>query len=253
MEHRLVSPDLWRLRGSSTSDRISRKESDFAASSGLGILRLFTMFPPERCPPMQRTVVLCALGMWYCSVGQASAALPAPQDVPPVVGTAIASSHNDGLRIKLTCPRVRWRVVGNMVPKTQWPALQVDTTNDIRTIEMGGPSALAESRVVDVQGNELNQEETLERLHAETPVLVSVSGKMVDPYYLQLTQPDTVVILLGPRDKQPATALLPSRAPQSTTVRYPPTVYEEVPRWRSVLIRGGSRIRGVLGVGERLH
>ena len=198
----------------------------------------------------------CSFVLLFCSVGPADDSIMTPRDVPPVVGTAIASGDEAALQIKLTCPRATWRVTGNVVPKSQWPELRVEVENDTRTLLLGGPGALAESRVVDLQGNDLSNGDILQRLQTDTPVLVSVSGKMVEPLYLQLTKPDALIILLGARDGVPAPTLLPSAVPRPTSSGVVPVVYDERPRWRSVLLRGDhhrprGKLREVLGIGER--
>lgn len=43
------------------------------------------------------------------------------------------------------------------------------------------------------------------------PVLVSVSGEMPDAYFLQLTKPDALILILGPRDGYPAPEFLPAK------------------------------------------
>jgi len=67
-----------------------------------------------------------------------------------------------------------------------------------------------------LQGNELNRDQVVKRLEKETAVLVSVSGRMPDAYYLQLTNPDALVVILGPRDGAPAPGLLPAEKASST-------------------------------------
>jgi hypothetical protein len=64
--------------------------------------------------------------------------------------------------------------------------------------------------VVDLNGTELNREQILERLSKETPVLVSVSGRMPDPFFLQLTRPGALIVVLGPRDGAPSPQMLPA-------------------------------------------
>jgi hypothetical protein len=56
------------------------------------------------------------------------------------------------------------------------------------------------SRVVTLQGNDLSRDQVLERLKKETPVLLSVTGRMPDAHYLQLTKEDSLIVILGPRD-----------------------------------------------------
>ena len=97
-----------------------------------------------------------------------------------------------------------------MIPKRAWPQLETSVAIETRKLVFGGPSQLRESEVVDIRGKTLGRAEVLERLKEETPVLVSVSGEMVDGYYLQLTKPDAVIIILGPRDGSPAPELLPA-------------------------------------------
>ena len=198
----------------------------------------------------------CSVVVLLGSLGHADNSTLTPRDVPPVVGTAIASGDEGNLQIRLTCPRVQWRVAGRAVPKSQWPELRVDVENDTRILVLGGQSALDESRVVDLEGNDLSNQDILTRLQNNTPVLVSVSGKMVEPLYLQLTKPDALIILLGARDGVPAPTLLPSAAPRPTASGVVPAIYDERPRWRSVLLRGDHHrprgtLREVLGVGER--
>lgn len=203
---------------------------------------------------MQRVVAFGLSVAFCCSVSRADMSVALPQDVPPVVGTAVATGDTNELKIKLTCPRAKWRVVGHVVPKSQWPELHVEMESTVRTLTLGGPSALAESRVVDLSGNNLDAEDILDRMESETPVLVSVSGKMVDPYYLQLAKPDTLVVLLGARDGVPVPTLLPTNEGSTSQSGVVPAVYDERPRWKSVLIRDRirpkGRVREFLGFGN---
>lgn len=143
---------------------------------------------------------------------------PLPKDVPPLLGLAVVSNRgtadkNSEWSIRLTVPKIAWEVVGEMVPKQKWPELKVDVTKSTTTLRMNGPSQLAPSRILDTKGNELGRDQVLQRLEKETPVLVSVSGRMPDAYYLLLTRPDALVVILGPRDGSPAADLLPAKKP----------------------------------------
>lgn len=139
-----------------------------------------------------------------------------PKSVPPLLGVAVVTNSGDTgkfseWQIELSIPRIRWEVVGEMIPKKNWPELKTEVETVVLTLQMGGPSQLAESRVVDVKGKELTREQVANRLAKETPVLVSASGQVPDPYFLQLTNPDAIVIVLGPRDGSPAPELLPAK------------------------------------------
>ena len=72
-------------------------------------------------------------------------------------------------------------------------------------------AADAQNRVLDLKGKRLSADEIFERLDRKTPVLVSVSGRMPDPFYLQCTKPDTLIVVLG-IPSSPAPELLPQPA-----------------------------------------
>lgn len=153
----------------------------------------------------------------------ASDSLPLPKGVPPIIGTAVVTNAPDAgefseWRIGLTVPKIRWEVVGELIPKKSWPEVKVEVEKVILTLRMGGPSQLAESRVLDVKGKELTRDQVITRLAKETPVLVSVSGAMPDAYFLQLTNTDAIVVILGPRDGFPAPQLLPAKRESATKV-----------------------------------
>lgn len=140
---------------------------------------------------------------------------PLPRQVPPMLGVAVAvdggtDAPESEWRVRVTIPRVRWEVVGEVVPKRSWPELVAEVAEATLTLEMGGRSALRESRIVSLDGTPLTRAEAIERLALATPVLVSVSGEMPDPFFLQLTRPDALIVILGPRDGSPAPELLPA-------------------------------------------
>jgi hypothetical protein len=146
---------------------------------------------------------------------------PLPKHVPPILGTAVATdAGKEGepseWRISLTIPKIRWEVVGEVDPKKQWPVLKAEVEKSTLILRMGGPSQLAESRVVDPKGNKLSRDHVLKRLAKETPVLVSVSGEMPDAYFLQLTNAEALIVILGPRDGYPAPELLPAQKGSAT-------------------------------------
>ena len=140
---------------------------------------------------------------------------PLPQSVPPIVGTAVVidggtDDPTSEWGVRVAIPRIRWEVVGEIVPKHAWPDLVAEVRETMLTLEMGGRSALRESRIVSLDGTPLTREQAVERLTVTTPVLISVSGEMPEPYFLQLTRPDALIVILGPRDGSPAPNLLPA-------------------------------------------
>lgn len=141
---------------------------------------------------------------------------PFPKHVPPILATAVVTDSGKGdelsmWRIGLTLPKIRWDIVGELVPKKSWPQLKAEVEKVTLVLRIGGPSQLAESRVLDIKGKELSRDQVLNRLAKETPVLVSVSGEMPDAYFLQLTNADSLIIVLGPQDGYPAPELLPAK------------------------------------------
>jgi hypothetical protein len=164
---------------------------------------------------MNYPLAACICMLWLTPGAHAEPSVPFAADLPPVIGVAVVASDdsdraNDEWAINLTLPKAAWKVVGEVIPKREWPKLHVDVERVTRTLRMDGPSALSPSRIVDFKGRELTSEEVRKRLAAETPVLVSVTGWMVDSYYLQLTVPDALIVILGPRDGSPSPELLPA-------------------------------------------
>lgn len=158
------------------------------------------------------------------STGAADDLPPFPVQVPPIVGTAVVvdaggKDESSEWQISLTVPRIRWDIVGEMVPKKEWPRLNADVKKVSLSLVLGGPSQLAESRIVDMKGKELSRDQILKRLAKETPVLISVSGEMPDAYFLQLTNAEALMVILGPRDGYPAPELLPAKKDASAKSR----------------------------------
>ncbi len=132
---------------------------------------------------------------------------PFPKQLPPIICTATvatpAEEKNRRVENPLACTTDPWEIVGDMIPKKEWPRLKTDVKKVNLILEFGGPSQLAESRVVDMKGKELSRDQLLKRFAKETPVLLSVSGEMPDAYFLQLTNPEALIVILGPRTDIP--------------------------------------------------
>lgn len=145
-----------------------------------------------------------------------------PRSVPPLIGMVSAkaaatnaTSKEDEAqpRIVVTVPKVRWKVVGEIVPKESWPKVEAQVEKVSITLKLGGPSPLAESRFMTIEGQELEIKDVVSRLQKPQPVLISVNGDMPEPYYLQTSRPETLILILGPRDGMPAPELLPAVQP----------------------------------------
>lgn len=135
-------------------------------------------------------------------------ALTAPTGMAPLVGVAVVAPKDVAARdsqawsLRLSVPKVRWEIVGQERPKTEWTKVKAEVEVVTLDIAMHYSKASqlseeAQDRVVDLKGKKLNREEVMSRLASDTPVLVSVSGEMPDPFYLRCIQPETLVILFG--------------------------------------------------------
>jgi hypothetical protein len=158
---------------------------------------------------MRSAFVVC-LTLVTASYAAAREAHTFPTTLPPVVATAAAKAKEDTLVIGITYPQPRWQLEGEIVPKEKWPKLKVEIERVDQQLILGGPSQLAESKVVDLNGKELTHEEIAKRLAQQTLVLIAVDGKFPSSYYRTLIKPDTLIIQLGPRDGAPAPSMLAS-------------------------------------------
>lgn len=172
---------------------------------------------------MIRVIATTALVICSCVATNGDEPSSLPKDVPPVVGTAVAippaSSGDDEWSIKLSVPKVTWEVVGEERPKLDWPKFKVAAEGATLTLPMAYKAASqlnenAQNRILDLKGRRLSRKEALKLLSSNKPVLVSVSGRMPDPFYLQTTKPDTLIVVLGIHSA-PAPGLLPQPASPS--------------------------------------
>ncbi len=136
-----------------------------------------------------------------------------PNDVPPVLGMGQLVGDSEKWRVQVHVPKVAWEWIGEKRPKIEWPRLKVHVEEVVLDLSMSYSSASqiseeSQNRIVDLKGNRLNRNEVAQRLKQKTPLLISISGRMPDPYYLQCTKPDTLLLLLGLPDA-PAVDLLP--------------------------------------------
>ncbi len=157
---------------------------------------------------------------------QAIEVFPFPSDVPPLLGEAIVADvreNDDQVVVALTIPQVRWQLVGEFRPKEDWPELRSTTTAVALNLRLGGPTQWQpqmRTRIYSSRdGKALSKTQIIERLTKRTPVLVSVSGKPVDPYYLQLMREDVLIVKLGGDAFAPQPQLLPAESVEPAPAR----------------------------------
>lgn len=176
---------------------------------------------------MNLQLVVMIILSTMCGFVYANDPVALPKGVPPVIGIAVATNDRaqtddyERWTIHLTVPKIAWQVVGERRPKFEWPEFKVNVAEVKLTLSMGHHpstqlSESAQNRIVDLKGSRLDRDDALKRLDAKTPVLVSVSGDMPDPFYLQCTSADTLIVILGIPDF-PAPELLPQPLQMSTT------------------------------------
>ena len=99
-----------------------------------------------------------------------------------------------------------------------WPRIKADVEMHTLDVEMGYSSEMVQlteygqNRLVDLNGRRISREDALKRLGKNTPVLVSVSGEMPDPFYLRCSRPDTLIVLFGLPSSREYNLLPTSRA-----------------------------------------
>jgi hypothetical protein len=139
---------------------------------------------------MQAVSRLICLFLIACRLVHAGEPIALPKDVPPVIGTALASNDSEKWAVRIRVPKTTWEVVGERGPKIEWPELQVKVEEVVLRLSMDYHPATdlseeSQNRIVDLKGRRLERDEALLRLKQETPVLIFASGRMPDAFYLQ--------------------------------------------------------------------
>ena len=196
------------------------------------------------------------------AVAQGEDQIGLPQDIAPVIGMATAKPITERIdgeyQIELVLPAVQYDIVHRVIGLGKTAILddvETETTPITRTLLFGGNSQIPDSRVVDNAGNELTKNSVLERLQNPTAVLVSVSGKKVDPYYLQLVKDDAIIIMLGRRDGKGDSELLPKDVTISpiieiTSVRTNETVFDKSSAMKPLQIQNKEKLKEYLAPGQ---
>ena len=76
-----------------------------------------------------------------------------------------------------------------------------------KVMQLGGEG----TRVVNVEGKTVKPEDAIKRLKEKTPVLLSQGGPP-DPYYLQTTKPDTLILIFPQSPPQKVAPMAPEGA-----------------------------------------
>jgi hypothetical protein len=75
---------------------------------------------------------------------------------------------------------------------------------------------LATMKAVDLGGKPIDAKKLAQRLKQETTVLVTYEHGPIDPFYLQLIKPDTIILAMPPLPPvEPAPRVLPNPPPMT--------------------------------------
>ncbi len=187
---------------------------------------------------------LFCFSLTLSSIAKSQDEVSLPRDVPPVVAMATAKASNNAQKgayqIHLVIPSIRYELVeqelnaGRNTKVASWIDVVTQVKPISRILQFQNSSQIPDSKVVDVAGKPLDAQTTLQRLQEPTPVLISVSGKMVDPYYLPLIHKDAVIILLSRKDGKGDDVLMPNEQ-QGNSAEIPTVVeLDNLPTTREV-------------------
>ena len=143
-------------------------------------------------------------------VVEAEAPPAVPKGLAPLVGLAKAQDVEPGAARKYAwklivyVPKVQWEAVSKTHPVFHTEYIELETKVEMIRIDMelgySRSTAIVESRqnrLVDLKGRRLAKEEVFQRLNKNTPVLISVSEGMPDPFYLRHCKSDTMILIVG--------------------------------------------------------
>lgn len=126
-----------------------------------------------------------------------------PETLPPIfaMGKAAKAAGPEGeIRVTLRCPQVSWQTIEKQrdgIKRMRWSEIKTDVRERTLTLEFNTPSQIPDSRVTRLDGKPVPLAEMAELLKNETAVLVSPTGKRIDPYYHAFLNPDTLVFILA--------------------------------------------------------
>jgi hypothetical protein len=137
---------------------------------------------------------------------------PAYAPMPPsvVMATVVGNNGEMNVEVRVTklvtytenvevIQKVDGREVKSVVPVTKTRSVSIMEAQKFDLAKEG-------TSVITADGKPLKLEDAIKRLERKTPILISQGGPP-DPYYLQTTKPDTLVIILPL--PQPAVPVVP--------------------------------------------
>jgi len=211
---------------------------------------------------MPKIVGTLLSSLLVAALAQGEDKIALPKDIAPVVGMATAKPITDKsegeYQIELVLPAVQYDIVHRVIDLGKTAILDdvvTEATPITRILSFEGSSQIPDSMVVDTAGNHLTKTSILERLRTPTAVLVSISGKKVDPYYLQLVKDDAIIIMLGRRDGKGDSELLPKDVTVSpiieiTGVRTNETVFDKSSAMKPLQIQNKEELQEYLAPGQ---
>jgi hypothetical protein len=104
--------------------------------------------------------------------------------------------------VTISSPNLKWTAKGK---SRNWRFDQPNPSNSsLITIYLGGPAWhwKEQSRFVRADGKNVDDSDLLKLLEKPTPIVVSLTGNPMDQSFVRLLNSETIVLLLGSRDRE---------------------------------------------------
>ncbi|HMO94428.1 MAG TPA: hypothetical protein PKD64_19760 [Pirellulaceae bacterium] len=160
------------------------------------------------------TTLLAAGGVCLVSHDRSSTA----DRMQPIVGKAIATKIDIGIEISIKAPKFKYSLeksrVGNSALELEF--LKTEKSDLKFSVMLVGESGTSEkadyaSSLVDIDDNPVALDSIIERLKAESPVIICLDGQMPDEDFLQIMKDDLLILKIGPLDANKMRELVPGR------------------------------------------
>lgn len=135
--------------------------------------------------------------------------------------TAMAEISKDGLFIRISQPVVTTEAVTSYAQRLVDGAKVYEPVTTYRQTSNSNVMMQRANTVKGAQldGKPIDAKDLAERLKAETAVLITYEDGKVDPFYLQLIKPGTIILTIAPMPPVPAPMLSPPPALVPTPIR----------------------------------